>query len=256
MNDYLFALILSTYIIGGVFIVLWMDRNYFDAKYGSESSEKWSVWCVLFWPFILPFVWPKAMRIKKQRTAQAHADFEAMMAHWDAVAEEAKEMIIEGNVLVRGIAGEAFPNTVTEIGEQAFCCCEELVEVIIPNSVKKIGKEAFCACANLTKVVIPESVIEIGSGAFDECTSLIEVHLPVSLRKLGLAFDEGPYEGRDIYVHFTDPAQCQVEMLNDDDESMGWPANWNDRLFVPKGSCQAFEKAEPWCGFETIQEFE
>ena len=28
MNDYLFALILSAYIIGGVFIVLWMDRNY------------------------------------------------------------------------------------------------------------------------------------------------------------------------------------------------------------------------------------
>lgn len=254
MNDYLFALIIAAYIIGGVFIVLWMNRNYFDVKYGSESSEKWSVWRVLFWPFILPFVWPKAMRIKKQRTAQVHADFEAMMAHWDAVAEEAKEMVIEGNVLVHGTAGEAIPDMVTEIGEQAFCCCEELMEVVIPDSVKKIGKEAFCACANLTKVGIPNSVIEIGSGAFDECTSLTEVHLPASLRKLGLAFDDGPYEGRDIYVHFTDPAQCQVEML--DDESTGWPANWNDRLFVPKGSCQAFEKAEPWCGFETIQEFE
>lgn len=254
MNDYLFALIIAAYIIGGVYIVLWMNRNYFDAKYGSEFSEKWSFWRVLFWPFILPFVWPKAMRLKKQRTAQVHADFEAMMERWDAVAEEAKEMVIEGNVLVRGIAGQAFPNTVTKIGEQAFCCCEELVEVIIPNSVKKIGKEAFCACANLTKVGIPNSVIEIGSGAFDECTSLIEVHLPASLRKLGLAFDDGPYEGRDIYVHFTDPTQCQVEML--DDESTGWPANWSDRLFVPKGSRKAFEKAKPWCGFETIHEFE
>ena len=179
-----------------------------------------------------------------------------MMAHWDAVAEEAKEMIIEGNVLVHGIAGEAIPDMVTEIGEEAYCCCDELEEIVIPDSVKKIGKDAFCACANLTKVVLPNSIIEIGSGAFDECTSLIEVHLPASLRKLGMAFDDGPYEGRDIYVHFTDPAQCQVEMLDDDDESTGWPANWNDRLFVPKGSCQAFEKAEPWCGFETIQEFE
>lgn len=254
MNDYLFVLILSAYIIGGVFIVLWMNRNYFDVKYGSESSEKWSVWCVLFWPFILPFILPKAMRFKKQRTAQAHADFEAMMKRWDAKAEEPKEMIVEGDVLVHGIAGEAIPDTVTEIGEEAYCCCDELEEVVIPNTVKRISKDAFRACANLTKVVIPNSVIEIGSGAFDECTSLTEVHLPVSLRKLGLAFDDGPYEGRDIYVHFTDPAQCQVEML--DDESSGWPANWNDRLFVPKGSCQAFEKAEPWCGFETIQEFE
>ena len=37
MNDFLFALIIAAYIIGGVFIVLWMARNYFDAKYGSES---------------------------------------------------------------------------------------------------------------------------------------------------------------------------------------------------------------------------
>jgi hypothetical protein len=196
------------------------------------------------------------MRLKKQRAIQAHADFEAMIERCEAAAEEAKETIIEDNVLVHGIAGEDIPDTVTEIGEQAFCCCEELEEVVIPDSVKKIGKEAFCACANLTKVVIPDSVIEIGSGAFDECNSLKEVHLPASLHKLGMAFDDGPYEGRDIYVHFTDPAQCQVEMLNDDDESTGWPTNWNDRLFVPKGSCQAFEKTVPWCGFETIQEFD
>ena len=256
MNAYLFAIIFAAYITGGIFIVLWMDRNYFDAKYGSESSEKWSVWRVLFWPFILPFVWPKAMRIKKQRTAQAHADFEAMMAHWDAVAEEAKEMVIEGNVLVHGTAGEAIPDMVTEIGEEAYCCCDELEEVVIPNTVKKIGKDAFRACQNLTNVVIPDSVIEIGSGAFDECDSLIEIHLPASLRKLGMAFDNGPYEGREIHVHFADPAQCQVEMLDEDDESTGWPANWNDWLYVPKGYLEAFEKTEPWCGFEVIKEFD
>lgn len=256
MNDFLFALIFAAYIIGGVFIVLWMDRNYFDFKSGGKASERKKFWRTLIWPFILPFVWPKAIRLKQQRTAQAHADFEAMMAHWDAVAEEVQEMVIEGNVLVYGTAGEAIPDMVTEIGEQAFCCCEELMEVVIPDSVKKIGKEAFCACANLTKVVIPNSVIEIGSGAFDECNSLNEVHLPASLRKLGMAFDDGPYEGREIYIQFTDPAQCQVEMLDDDDDSTGWPANWNDRLFVPKSSRKAFEKAKPWYSFEMIQEFE
>ena len=152
---------------------------------------------------------------------------------------------------------EPIPNTVTAIGERAFNWCDdEVEEVVIPDSVTKIGKEAFRACANLTKVVIPDSVTEIDSGAFDECGSLGEIHLPASLRKLGMAFDDGPYEGRDIYVHFTDPAQCQVEMLNDDDESTGWPSNWNDWLYVPKGCREAFEKAEPWCGFEVIKEFD
>ena len=151
---------------------------------------------------------------------------------------------------------EPIPNTVAEIGERAFFCSGELEEVVIPDSVEKIGDDAFRACANLTKVVIPDSVIEIGSGAFDECDSLIEIHLPASLRKLGMAFDNGPYEGREIYLHFTDPAQCEVEMLDEEEEeSTGWPSNWNDWLYVPKGCREAFEKAEPWCGFETIKEF-
>jgi hypothetical protein len=310
MNDYLFALIFTAYITSGIFIVLWMEENYFDAKYGRESSKKWSVWRVLIWPFLLPFACPKIRKAKKQKAEEtrqwwaekerkgriesveipdtvtkiekyAYQDYDnlkhlfipASVRKIDPEAFPFENLVLEvapdnptyemrsghlvtkkDNVLVIGTPKEPIPNTVAEIGELAFICSDELEEVIIPDSVKKIGKEAFCACANLTKVVIPNSVIEIGSGAFDECTSLTEVHLPVSLRKLGLAFDDGPYEGRDIYVHFTDPAQCQVEML--DDESTGWPANWNDRLFVPKGSCQAFEKAEPWCGFETIQEFE
>ena len=255
MKDFLFTFIFVAYIFSGIFIVLWMDRNYFDVKSGGKASERGVVWRGLFWPFILPFVWPKIMQIKKQRAAQAQADFEAMMERWDAMPEELKEMVVEGNVLVHGIAGEAIPDTVTEIGEQALCGCEELEEVVIPNSVKKIGEEAFRACANLTKVVIPDSVTEIDSGAFDECGSLGEIHLPASLRKLGMAFDEGPYEGREIYVHFTDPAQCEVEMLDDDDELTGWPSNWNDWLYVPQGCREAFEKVEPWCGFEVIKEF-
>lgn len=257
VNSLIFALIFTAYITSGIFIVLWMEENYFDAKYGGKASERGAVWRVLFWPFILPFVWPKISRNKKKRAAQAHADFEAMMKRWDAKAEEPKEMIVEGDVLVHGIAGEAIPDTVTKIGEEAYCCCNELEEVVIPDSVKKIGKGAFCACANLIKVVIPDSVIEIGSGAFDECDSLIEIHLPASLRKLGVAFDNGPYEGRGIYVHLADPAQCQVEMLDEEEEeSTGWPSNWNDWLYVPKGCRELFEKAEPWCGFNEIREFE
>ena len=331
MNDIIFALIFAAYITGGIFIVKWMEENYFDVKYGRKASEKWSVWRTFVWPFILPFVWPKIRKAKKQKEEEmrqwraekerkglvesvvipntvtkieeyAYQDYDNLksvaipnsvteicrfafpcrsMKHLFIPASVRKidpeafcyKMELEvapdnpsyemrgghlvakkDNVLVIGTPKEPIPNTVAEIGERAFICSDELEEVIIPDSVKKIGDDAFCACADLANVVIPNSVIEIGSGAFDECTSLTVVHLPASLRKLGLAFDDGPYEGRDIYLHFTDPAQCQVEML--DDESTGWPANWNDRLFVPKGSCQAFEKAEPWCGFETIQEFE
>ena len=250
MNAYLFALIFAAYITGGIFVVLWMDRNYFDAKYGSDASGKWDVWRVLFWPIILPFVWPKISRIKKKRAAQAHADFEAMMKRWDAKAEEPKEMIVEGDVLVHGIAGEPIPDTVTEIGEEAFFGCDELEEVVIPASVRKIGKEAFRCCSNMTKIVIPDSVIEIGDGAFDECDSLGELHLPASLRKLGDILGDQPI---DVYCHFADPTQCEVSYDKDEPES--WSNNMDNWLYVPQGSRALYEKTEPWCYFETIKEF-
>ena len=66
------------------------------------------------------------------------------------------------------------------------------------------------------------------------------------LRKLGMAFDEGLCEGRIIYLHFTDPAQCEEEILDEEEEeSTEWPSNWNDWLYVPKGCREIVEETEP-----------
>lgn len=148
---------------------------------------------------------------------------------------------------------------IQKLFKNVFCeihhCCLR-TRIAKANFRIKTGDEAFRACSNLTEVVIPDSVTEIGSGAFDECDSLTEIHLPSLLRKLGMAFDNGPYEGRSIYVHFTDPSQCQEETLDDDEESTGWPSNWDDWLYVPKGCREVFEKAEPWRGFNEIKELD
>ncbi|MBO6026871.1 MAG: leucine-rich repeat domain-containing protein [Bacteroidales bacterium] len=333
INSIIFTLIFSAYITGGVFIVLWMEENYLDEKYGRKSTNR-SLWRVLIWPFLLPVVWPKIRKAKNQEEEEmrqwraererrgsiesvvipdtvtkiekyAYQDYDNLKSVTipNSVMEigrfafpcgSLKHLFIpasvrkidpeafcykmefevasdnptyemrgghlvtkKDNVLVIGNPKEPIPNTVTAIGERALNWCDdEVEEVIVPDSVKKIGDEAFRACANLTKVVIPDSVTEIGSGAFDECDSLTEVHLPASLRKLGMAFDNGPYEGRSIYLHFTDPVQCEVEMLDDNEESTGWPSNWDDWLYVPKGCLKAFQEAVPWCGFDEIREFE
>ena len=41
-----------------------------------------------------------------------------------------------------------------------------MVEVVIQNSVTSIGDRAFCGCKSLAKVVIPDSVTSIGDSAF------------------------------------------------------------------------------------------
>ena len=64
------------------------------------------------------------------------------------------------------------PNTVTEIGDQAFEGCTGLTgNWTIPNSVTTIGNSAFSGCTGFTgNLTIPNTVKTIGSYAFSGCT--------------------------------------------------------------------------------------
>ena len=69
------------------------------------------------------------------------------------------------------------PDSVTNIGDDAFSMCYSLTSVNIPEGVTNIGKDAFWNCSSLTSIDIPESVISIGEEAFHS-TSLTSVHIP------------------------------------------------------------------------------
>lgn len=58
------------------------------------------------------------------------------------------------------------PNSVTNIGDDAFYNCESLTSINIPNSVTNIGDYAFVGCESLTSINIPNSVTNIGRSAF------------------------------------------------------------------------------------------
>ncbi len=62
--------------------------------------------------------------------------------------------------------------TVTEIGQDAFKNCTNLIYITIPNTITTIGIRAFEGCSNLTSVIIPASVKEIKDWAFKNCTQL------------------------------------------------------------------------------------
>lgn len=76
------------------------------------------------------------------------------------------------------------PNTLKEIGYNAFDGCTGLKTMTIPNSVEIIKSSAFEDCTALESVTIPNSVTEIGYSAFKNCSSLKEVYLPNSIEKI------------------------------------------------------------------------
>ena len=80
------------------------------------------------------------------------------------------------------LTGVQIPDTVTEIGSNAFYNCTSLKSVTIqgnkPSCVKKIGRQAFMFCSELTDIPILDSVTEIGSESFHHCEELDTVTIP------------------------------------------------------------------------------
>ncbi|MCR4799915.1 MAG: leucine-rich repeat protein, partial [Bacteroidales bacterium] len=111
------------------------------------------------------------------------------------------------NTLVRGCKNTIIPNTITSLGDGAFCYspivsinipnsvveigqsafegCSQLLSISIPASVTSINKSAFQGCSALTSVIIPENVVTIGENAFFSCKSLFSFSIPHATTSIG-----------------------------------------------------------------------
>lgn len=69
------------------------------------------------------------------------------------------------------------PNTVIEIGDDAFKDANKLKIVAIPNSVTKVGYGAFENCRALQRVTLSENQNSIYADCFKNCTSLSDIDL-------------------------------------------------------------------------------
>ncbi len=82
--------------------------------------------------------------------------------------------------------GRGFGFTVSEIMENAFKDCYDLIGIAIPNSITRIRSSAFANCTGLTGVLsIPSSVTSIGDNAFDNCRNVRHLELNEGLIEIG-----------------------------------------------------------------------
>ena len=118
------------------------------------------------------------------------------------------------------------PDDVTVIGEYVFNYYGNLTSVTIGESVTTIAKGAFELCDGLTSVTIGKNVTTIGEGAFRSCSALksITVNNPNPVNVGGTKYNDAFYE--------VDAANC--------------------KLYVPKGSIEAYQNAEGWNEFGEI----
>ncbi len=79
------------------------------------------------------------------------------------------------------------PDTVTRIGNDAFCENNNITSVKFPEKLKEIGINAFQFCENLTgNLVIPDATTTIDSGVFEYNKNLNSVTLGKNLNSISL----------------------------------------------------------------------
>ncbi len=98
---------------------------------------------------------------------------------------EGVRRIASGAFRGKDVTRVSIPESVEEIGFDAFRDCRQLIEVKLPKGLRTLEHSAFADCLLLAAISIPEGVKIIDYATFLGCRSLASVELSKGIEQLG-----------------------------------------------------------------------
>lgn len=103
-----------------------------------------------------------------------------------SIVDRYHDIRIGGHYFTELVSTIIIPDSVLNIGPNAFRGFSKLRTVVIPDSVETIGDNAFENCVSLESIVIPNGIKRIGVKAFYECRALNSVKISSSVESIGI----------------------------------------------------------------------
>lgn len=98
------------------------------------------------------------------------------------IAVQSSSTAVGDIVITDTVTYEGANYAVTSMADDAFADCNQLASIVLPQTLRNLGKNAFLRCTNLTSCIIPDSTItEIPFEAFLKA-GLIEFRVPEGVK--------------------------------------------------------------------------
>lgn len=139
------------------------------------------------------------------------------------------------------------PDSVCEIGENAFAYCVSLKSVKLPKNYTRIVNNMFEGCSNLINIDGIENVTEIGDGGLLNCGKLLaRFKVPASVRKLGY---KSLSASRSV-IEFQSLVPPRI--VNPDNKNDASPFHFGAMIYVPDITYKRYHEANyGWNNIET-----
>ena len=141
-------------------------------------------------------------------------------------------------VVSRALTSVNMSAGVTNIGSWTFADCTRLTSVKLSSRLSRIGEFAFWGCSSLPEVTIPESVTDLTYFTFAHCHSLTDITIPRCVTAMGPNLFRDCSKLTNIMVDPANPTFCSVGgVLFDKSKTrlIGFPCGRRGDYTIPKG---------------------